>query len=139
MTSGEQVTSALIAGALNDLGIKSKSWLNWQIPIITEGEHSNSRIININIKDLEEDYFSLLMVRRLYGDSSTQINSPSISMLGAHKFIELNSITAKKYGINSKVGNLIQGPNSILINIDINEYLPDDLVIAQLIEEVLKI
>jgi hypothetical protein len=70
------------------------------------------------------------MVRRLYGDSSTQINSPSISMLGAHKFIELNSITAKKYGINSKAGNLIQGPNSILINIDINEYLPDDLVIA---------
>ena len=35
LTSGEQVTSALIAGALNDLGIKSKSWLNWQIPIIT--------------------------------------------------------------------------------------------------------
>ena len=30
--------------------------------------------------DLEEDNFSLLMVRRLYGDSSTQINSPSISM-----------------------------------------------------------
>ena len=90
----------------------------------------NKKDININIKDLEEDNFSLLMVRRLYGDSSTQINSPSISMLGAHKFIELNSITAKKYGINSKVGNLIQGANSILINIDINEYLPDDLVIA---------
>ena len=90
----------------------------------------NKKDININIKDLEEDNFSLLMVRRLYGDSSTQINSPSISMLGAHKFIELNSITTKKYGINSKVGNLIQGPNSILINIDINEYLPDDLVIA---------
>ena len=90
----------------------------------------NKKDININIKDLEEDNFSLLMVRRLYGDSSTQINSPSISMLGAHKFIELNSTTAKKYGINSKVGNLIQGPNSILINIDINEYLPDDLVIA---------
>ena len=51
----------------------------------------NKKDININIKDLEEDNFSLLMVRRLYGDSSTQINSPSISMLGAHKFIELNS------------------------------------------------
>ncbi len=42
----------------------------------------NKKDININIKDLEEDNFSLLMVRRLYGDSSTQINSPSISMLG---------------------------------------------------------
>ena len=53
LTSGEQVTSALMAGALTDLGIKSKSWMNWQIPIITEGDHSNSRIVNMNIKDIE--------------------------------------------------------------------------------------
>ena len=57
LTSGEQVTSALMAGALNDLGIKSKSWLNWQIPIITEGEHSNARIVNINVKNIN-DYIS---------------------------------------------------------------------------------
>ena len=57
LTSGEQVTSALIAGALNDLGIKSKSWLNWQIPILTEGEHSNARIIHMNIKNIN-DYIS---------------------------------------------------------------------------------
>ncbi len=48
LTSGEQVTSALMAAALNELGIKSKSWMNWQIPILTEGDHSNSRIINIS-------------------------------------------------------------------------------------------
>ena len=54
LTSGEQVTSALMAGALNDLGVKSKSWMNWQIPIITEGEHSNARIININVKNINE-------------------------------------------------------------------------------------
>ena len=49
ITSGEQVTSALMAGALNEIGVKSKSWMNWQIPILTEGEHTNSRIINMNI------------------------------------------------------------------------------------------
>ena len=49
LTSGEQVTSALMAGALNDLGIKARSWMSWQIPILTEGEHTNSRIINMNI------------------------------------------------------------------------------------------
>ena len=49
LTSGEQVTSALVAGALNDLGIKARSWMSWQIPILTEGEHTNSRIINMNI------------------------------------------------------------------------------------------
>ena len=49
LTSGEQVTSALISGALNSLSVKSKSFMNWQIPIITEGEHSNARIVNMNI------------------------------------------------------------------------------------------
>ena len=53
LTSGEQVTSALMAGALNDLNIKSKSWMNWQIPILTEGDHSNARIININVKSID--------------------------------------------------------------------------------------
>ena len=52
LTSGEQVTSALMAGALNDLGVKAKSWMNWQIPIMTEGEFNNSRITNINVKKL---------------------------------------------------------------------------------------
>jgi len=49
LASGEQVTSALLSGALIDLGVNSKSWLNWQIPILTEGEHSNARIVNMNI------------------------------------------------------------------------------------------
>ena len=52
LSSGEQVSSSLLAGALIELGIKSKSWLNWQIPILTEGDHSNSRVININIKKI---------------------------------------------------------------------------------------
>ena len=49
LASGEQVTSALLAGALNNLGIKSKSFMGWQIPVLTSGEHNNSRIINMNI------------------------------------------------------------------------------------------
>jgi aspartate kinase len=54
LTSGEQAASALLAGALVDLGINSKSWLNWQIPILTEGEHSNARIINMNISKINK-------------------------------------------------------------------------------------
>ena len=54
LTSGEQVTSALLAGALNELDINSRSWLNWQIPILTEGEHSNARIINMNISRINK-------------------------------------------------------------------------------------
>ena len=50
LSTGEQITSALLAGALIELNIKAKSWLNWQIPILTDGEHSNARIINMNIE-----------------------------------------------------------------------------------------
>jgi aspartate kinase len=52
LSSGEQVTSALLAGALVKLKINAKSWLSWQIPILTEGDHSNSRIVNMNIKKI---------------------------------------------------------------------------------------
>ena len=52
LSSGEQITSALLAGALIKLKINAKSWLNWQIPILTEGENSNSRIINMNTKKI---------------------------------------------------------------------------------------
>ena len=54
LTSGEQASSALLAGALIDIGLNAKSWLNWQIPILTEGDHSNSRIINMNIDKINE-------------------------------------------------------------------------------------
>ncbi len=54
LSSGEQVTCALLAGALLKLKIKAKSWLNWQIPILTEGEHSNARIINMNVEKINK-------------------------------------------------------------------------------------
>ena len=53
LSTGEQVTSALITGALLELGLKAKSWMNWQIPIQTKGEHTNSRIINMEKKNID--------------------------------------------------------------------------------------
>ena len=57
LASGEQASSALLAGALINLGIKSKSWLNWQIPILTEGDNTNARIINMNISKINKFIF----------------------------------------------------------------------------------
>ena len=54
LSSGEQVTSALLSGALIKLKIKAKSMLNWQIPIITEGEHANARIINMHVEKINK-------------------------------------------------------------------------------------
>ena len=47
MSSGEQISSSLLAGALIELGIKARSWLGWQIPIITNSNHVASQIIQI--------------------------------------------------------------------------------------------
>ena len=48
VSSGEQVACSLIAGRLIHKGLKSRSWMAWQIPIITKGLHKNSRINNID-------------------------------------------------------------------------------------------
>jgi len=47
LSSGEQVACALIAGRLKHLGFKSRSWMSWQVPIITEGPYTSSRINKI--------------------------------------------------------------------------------------------
>ena len=54
LSSGEQVTCALLAGALIKLNVKAKSWMNWQIPILTEGEHTNARIINMHVEKIND-------------------------------------------------------------------------------------
>ena len=48
VSSGEQIACSLIAGRLIHQGFKSRSWLAWQVPILTEGNHKNSRIHLIN-------------------------------------------------------------------------------------------
>jgi len=54
MSSGEQISSSLLAGALINLGLKARSWLGWQIPILTEGDHSNARIVGIQTKQIQD-------------------------------------------------------------------------------------
>ena len=54
LATGEQITSALLSGSLIKLNIKAKSWLNWQIPILTNGDHANARIINMSIEKINK-------------------------------------------------------------------------------------
>ena len=54
VSSGEQMSCALIAGRLNHLGYKSQSWMGWQVPILTEGDHSSSRISQIDKKTINK-------------------------------------------------------------------------------------
>ncbi len=52
LASGEQVTAGFLAGALIEKSVNAKSWMSWQIPILTEGDHSNARIINMNVQEI---------------------------------------------------------------------------------------
>ena len=47
VASGEQITSGLMALALKDLNIDARSWLGWQLPIYTTGNHKHSVISKI--------------------------------------------------------------------------------------------
>ena len=53
VSSGEQVTSGLLALALQELGIGARSWQGWQIPIRTDGVHSKARIDAIDTAEIE--------------------------------------------------------------------------------------
>ena len=48
VSTGEQVACSLIASDLIEKGYLSRSWLGWQIPIITQGKYSHSKIVSIN-------------------------------------------------------------------------------------------
>src|SRR5215469_1384637 len=53
VASGEQVTSGLVALALQELGIMARSWQGWQIPILTDEAHGKARIQRIETAELD--------------------------------------------------------------------------------------
>ena len=52
LSSGEQISCSLLSGALIELGIKARSWLGWQIPIITNKNYNASQIIKIKTDEI---------------------------------------------------------------------------------------
>jgi aspartate kinase len=48
VASGEQVTSGLLAIALQEMGMNARSWQGWQIPILTSEAHGSARIAAID-------------------------------------------------------------------------------------------
>ncbi|WP_128891724.1 aspartate kinase [Erythrobacter sp. HKB08] len=52
VSSGEQVTSGLLALTLQGLGCKARSWLGWQLPVKTVEAHAKARIESIEAPDM---------------------------------------------------------------------------------------
>ena len=53
VSSGEQVTSGLLALYLNKIGINARSWMAWQIPFVTDSTYTKARITEIRAAELK--------------------------------------------------------------------------------------
>jgi len=54
LSSGEQTSSGLMALFLNKIGINARSFLGWQIPILTNKSYGKARILDINVNFLKK-------------------------------------------------------------------------------------
>jgi aspartate kinase len=52
VATGEQVTTGLLAIALQEIGVEARSWQGWQVPIRTDSAHSTARITGIDAGEL---------------------------------------------------------------------------------------
>ena len=60
LSTGEQITSALLSVALEELSLKARSWMGWQVPIITDNAHGKAiikEIKTVNIKNCIKEGF----------------------------------------------------------------------------------
>ena len=53
VATGEQVTIGLVALALQAAGVDARSWIGWQLPIMTDGAHAKARIERIETAEIE--------------------------------------------------------------------------------------
>ncbi|MBV9736218.1 MAG: aspartate kinase [Acidisphaera sp.] len=52
VATGEQVTAGLLAIALQEMGVEARSWLGWQIPLVSDDAHGKARIERIEGTEL---------------------------------------------------------------------------------------
>ncbi len=52
VSAGEQVTCGLMALALQSIGVSARSWLAWQLPVVTDDVHGKARIQSIDTEEM---------------------------------------------------------------------------------------
>lgn len=82
VASGEQVTSGLLAIALQALGIQARSWQGWQIPIKTSDAHASARILGIDGGELIKRFKERKEVAVIAGFQGIHEETGRITTLG---------------------------------------------------------
>ena len=52
LSTGEQITSALLSIALEELSLKARSWMGWQVPIVSDNTHGKAFIKDIKTSNI---------------------------------------------------------------------------------------
>ncbi len=82
VASGEQVTSGLLAVALQEIGINARSWQGWQIPIMTSDAHGSARIADIDGSGIIESFEKNKEVAVVSGFQGVHQETKRITTLG---------------------------------------------------------
>jgi aspartate kinase len=82
VASGEQVTSGLLAIALQAVGIQARSWQGWQIPIKTSDAHGSARILDIDGSEIVKRFKERSEVAVVSGFQGISKDTGRITTLG---------------------------------------------------------
>ncbi|HTK13157.1 MAG TPA: aspartate kinase [Xanthobacteraceae bacterium] len=82
VASGEQVTSGLLAIALQSLGVTARSWQGWQLPIFTSQAHGSARILDINGTEIVKRFADRKEVAVISGFQGIHKESGRLTTLG---------------------------------------------------------
>jgi aspartate kinase len=82
VSTGEQVTSGLLAITLEGMGINARSWQGWQLPVLTSNAHASARILDINGGELIKRFKERREVAVIAGFQGVHKDTGRITTLG---------------------------------------------------------
>ncbi|PPD14074.1 MAG: aspartate kinase [Methylobacterium sp.] len=82
VASGEQVTTGLLAIALQEIGIPARSWQGWQVPVETDSAHGAARITGIGGEGILKGFAELREVAVVAGFQGIHLPTGRLTTLG---------------------------------------------------------
>jgi aspartate kinase len=82
VATGEQITSGLLAIALQDMDIDARSWQGWQLPILTSDVYASARILDVNGAELIKRFSERKQVAVVAGFQGLHKETNRITTLG---------------------------------------------------------
>lgn len=134
ITTGEQVSAGLFSLILQEMKIKSRSWTNWQIGIITDDNFADGEIIKLECNNIIESFNQGLQVAVVAGFQGITADGRN-STLGrggsdTSAIIIAGAVKAKKCDIYTDVEGVFTGDPRIIAKAHKIAHINYDAMIA---------